>query len=45
MAIHTNDMQYLVDLDIMRQENAEAFKFSFSEYNINPFMLACAIGK
>lgn len=38
-------MQYLVDMDIMRQENKEHFDFKFSEFEISPLMLACAIGK
>ena len=38
-------MQYLVDMDIMRQEHADSFNFRFSEFEISPLMLACAIGK
>ena len=38
-------MQYLVDMDIMRQDNKETFNFKFSEFEISPLMLACAIGK
>mmetsp|Transcript_40410 Transcript_40410/g.52983 ORF Transcript_40410/g.52983 Transcript_40410/m.52983 type:complete len:157 (-) Transcript_40410:1312-1782(-) len=37
-------MQYLIDMDIMRQEHADAFNFHFSDFSITPLMLACAIG-
>jgi len=33
-----------MDMDVMRQEHADVYKFSFSQFNITPLMLACAIG-
>ena len=39
------DSQYLIDLDVLKQDNLSIFKFTFSHYHLTPLMLACAIGE
>lgn len=38
-------MQYLIDMDILVRDNLDNYNFKFSNFEITPLMLACAIGK
>lgn len=45
IAIQQNDIQYLIDIDVMHMDNVSVYNFTFSEFEMTPLMLACAIGK
>lgn len=45
MALQQSDAQYLIDMEIMKQDNENHYDFRFSKFNMTPVMLACSIGE